>query len=518
MCNGKTTLSFVLFMAIACAFALPAVQPTAAAAPAPLPAAVSPLARDEWGGEPLRPGRGCTTVYATDGKQMLGGNNEDFRDPLTKVSFVPGEEGAFGRVYFGYENWWTEGGMNDQGLFFDGLAVGIPVPVDLEGKDLFSGTNFLDFLMARCATVACVVEMFEQYYTEETWAWQHLFGDATGESAIIEPRTIIRQRGGYQVATNFYQSTTPPQERDCWRYQTATEMLEAAAALSVEYIRDVMAAVHQGGPGSRTLYTNVYDLANRLVYLYHFYDYEHVVVIDLEEELAKGAHVYDLPALFPPNLRAEQFSAPILRGYDDLIQSRLAEVDAAVLAACVGEYEMAEGSGWPDDRITVVPHGDSLMLVFPSYHRAELFPQGGTSFFAVTWAGREYEVRFDANFGVDAGGRVQYLELVYPEGAVTRHRRLDREPAVQEAATPLPVATVRPTATARPVAEATATSGPTTTPRPTATAEPTAAPTVTPVEATPAPGFPWGWAIVPVALLAAAAGWVAMRRRRSAGG
>ena len=205
MCNGKTVLSLVLVLAIRCAAALPAgvPPPVGRAAPAPLPVAMSPPARDEWGGDPLRPGQGCTTVYATDGKQMLGGNNEDFVDPLTKVSFVPAEEGTFGRVYFGYENWWTEGGMNDQGLFFDGLAVGIEVPVLLEGKRQFSGTNLLDYVMARCATVACVVEMYEEYYTEETWAWQHLFGDATGESAIIEPRTILRQRGGYQVVTNF---------------------------------------------------------------------------------------------------------------------------------------------------------------------------------------------------------------------------------------------------------------------------------------------------------------------------
>jgi len=476
---------------------------------------MSPVARDEWGGEPLRPGQGCTTVYATDGKQMLGGNNEDFVDPLTKVSFVPAEEGTFGRVYFGYENWWTEGGMNDQGLFFDGLAVGIEVPVILEGKQQFSGTNFLDHVMARCATVACVVEMYEEYYAEETWAWQHLFGDATGESAIIEPRTILRQRGGYQVVTNFYQSTTPPEERDCWRYKTATQMLEGSPALSVEYIRDVMAATHQPGAGSRTLYTNVYDLANRIVYLYYFHDYEHVVVIDLEEELAKGTHSYDLPALFPPNPRAEQFSAPILREYENLIRSRLVEVDPAVLAAYVGDYGMPEGWGAPDDRITVVPHGASLMMIRPDSHRNELFPQSETSFFAITWAGTPYEVWFDANFGVDAAGRVLYLELVYGEDNVVRHDRLGPESLVQGVATPVPTAVARPTTT----------TVPTSTTRLTAMAEPTPAPSVTPVAATPAPpvpaqnpGFPWGRAIVPVALLAAAASWVAIRRRWSARG
>ena len=33
---------------------------------------------------------------------MLGGNNEDYYNPLTKVWFIPAEAGTFGRVYFGF--------------------------------------------------------------------------------------------------------------------------------------------------------------------------------------------------------------------------------------------------------------------------------------------------------------------------------------------------------------------------------------------------------------------------------
>ncbi len=497
MGNGKTSLSLVLVLAMVCAVALAAGR--ASAAPAPFAAAMSPMAPDERGVESLPAGRGCTTVYATDGVQMLGGNNEDFVDPLTKVSFVPASEGTFGRVYFGYENWWTEGGMNDQGLFFDGLAVGIEVPVVLEGKQLYGGTSFIDYVMARCATVSCVVDMYETTYTEETWAWQYLFGDATGESVIIEPREMLRQRGGYQVATNFYQSATPEEERDCWRYDTATQMLDGSPGLTVEYMRDVMAAVHQPGPGSRTLYTNVYDLANRLVYLYYYHDYEHVVVIDLEDELAEGSHSYDLPALFPPSPRAEQFSAPILRQYNDLIESRLVEVDPAVLAAYVGDYEAPEEWAGPDQRISVVRHSDSLMMSRPDSHRNELFPQSETSFFAITWAGKPYEVWFDASFGVGPDGRVLYLELDYGDGQTTRHNRLSAERVLRDVATPVPTSTPRPTSTADP------------------TAQPTPEPSATPVPSLPAAnaGLRWDWAILPVALLAAA-GWVAVRRRHAA--
>jgi len=506
MRGRKRMLLLVLVLAVGCVD-LFAVAP----GPALYPAAVSFPARAPWGGAPPRPNQGCTTVFATDGEQMLGGNNEDYMDPLTKVWFVPAEQGTFGRVYFGYENYFSQGGMNDQGLFFDSQSVDMPLPVPIEGKQPFTGTNFVDYVMAHCATVACVAEMFETYYAQETWAWQHLFGDATGESAIIEPQTILRQRGGYQVATNFYQSITPPAERTCWRYSTATSLLGSPVPLSVERMRDVMDAVHQGVEESPTLYTNVYDLVNRKVYLNYFFDYEHVVVLDLAEELAQGAHGYDLPALFPPNPTAEKYSAPILRRYNNLILSRLVAVDPAFLAAYVGDYELPEGWGAPGDQIHMVAHGTSLMMVFPDWHRYELFPQGETSFFAVTWGETDYEVRFDANFAIDADGRVRSLELVYG-GNNVRVNRLGPESYVPYMPTPVPTATPRPTATPSPTA----------TPRPTATAEPTATavptPAPSPVPAVPAPephpGFPWGWVIVPVALLAVAAAWYAFRRRR----
>jgi hypothetical protein len=55
----------------------------------------------------------------TDGQRVLVGNNEDSKIPYTRVWFVPAEKDQFGRVYFGYDNWIPQGGMNDQGLFFD---------------------------------------------------------------------------------------------------------------------------------------------------------------------------------------------------------------------------------------------------------------------------------------------------------------------------------------------------------------------------------------------------------------
>ena len=91
----------------------------------------------------LQSNQGCSVLYATDGELALGGNNEDYINPLTKVWFIPGEGGSFGRVYFGFADYHAQGGMNDQGLFFDGLGLDETFPVSKGGKQEYAG-NLVD--------------------------------------------------------------------------------------------------------------------------------------------------------------------------------------------------------------------------------------------------------------------------------------------------------------------------------------------------------------------------------------
>lgn len=476
----------------------------------------------------LAPG-GCTVVYATDGQQMLGGNNEDYINPLTRVWFIPPEDGAFGRAYFGFEDQFAQGGMNDQGLFFDGLALDRAYPVTREGKEYYAG-NLAERAMAECATVDCAVDLFDRYYAVEAWSWQFFFGDARGASAIVEADATIRQQGGYQVATNFAQSITPPEESRDRRYGTAVGMLEGMETLSVESIRDVMDAVHVSGP-SQTLYTTVYDLANQVVYIYYFHTYDDVVVLDLQEELARGYHSHDLASLFAPNEAAEAWAAPRLRRYQALIDGRRAEgLDPAILQAYSGTYR------WPgEDRLLTVDAGEqSLVLHFADYRRYELFPSSVTDFFWVGFLGSEFAVGYEAGFVLDEDRRIEYLEMHYGAGPV-RLERLGPDSVLPE----LPTAT--PTATATkppPTAPPSPTPPPTATPLPTATSSPTTPPTDTPAltgvpaqatgaapTATPTPatanggdGLPWLWSLLALALVGAGAGWLTVRRRRPRGG
>ena len=59
------------------------------------------------------PGHACTAFMMSDGQRVLVGNNEDYNIPHTRVWFIPAENGHYGRVYFGYDNWSPQGGMND---------------------------------------------------------------------------------------------------------------------------------------------------------------------------------------------------------------------------------------------------------------------------------------------------------------------------------------------------------------------------------------------------------------------
>src|SRR5262245_20805118 len=222
----------------------------------------------------------------------LAGNNEDWTDKDTKIWFHPAAEHSFGRVYFGFGNGFPQGGMNDHGLFFDGLALETKTEA-APGRETFDG-NLIDKAMRECSTVAQVVELFERYDFPALASGQLFVGDATGDAAILERSAIIRKSASHLVATNFNQSLIPPEKATCPQYRKANEMLDEAPDLTVDVIHDVLDAVHQ----DITVYSNVYDLVHRDVYLFIEHDFATVVQFNLDEELQKGERELDLPAYF----------------------------------------------------------------------------------------------------------------------------------------------------------------------------------------------------------------------------
>jgi hypothetical protein len=289
--------------------------------------------------EPVHVGPGCTVIYAADGQVALGGNNEDGFNPLTKIWFVPGSDGGYGSAWVGYDDLVIQGGMNEAGLFFDGLAVREVTVPPKPGKPELTGGSAWTALMSRCSSVDCVRQFYDDTSLPGTWNGQALFGDRYGNSAIVEPLTIIPKEGAFQVATNFFQSEIPAADRTDERYVIATSMLEHRDRFSADLMRDVLHATSQQGDVN-TLYSTVYDLNVGTIDLYYFQDFGKKITFDLRTELAKGIHGYDIPALFPPSEAADRVAAPI-RGRIAAALGKIPEVAVtnADLARFVGTYE-----------------------------------------------------------------------------------------------------------------------------------------------------------------------------------
>jgi hypothetical protein len=388
----------------------------------------------------LFPDMGCTVIYASDGEIALGGNNEDYIIPFTQAWFLPPEDGKFGRVYFGFEGFLWGGGMNDQGLFFDALGVDQPIKVSLEGKTRHYG-SLPGKALEECADIDCVVDIFSNNYSLDTWYHQFMFGDAYGNSVIVEANTFLHNEKSYQVATNFYQSITAPATcHSCDRYHNAMNLFASTGEYSVDLIRDILDAVHSES-GSPTLYSTVYDLKDRVVYLYHYHDFENVFIFQLDEELAKGYHAYTLADLFPPNQAyldwAKQeldYVASLRAAYQPI------QVDPEIYVAYIGDYDIPSELGLPYPFYRIDILNDSLFLKIKTDKGwLELFPLSETDFYHVSSF-----AQFEVTFLKDENGEVN--QFLYTENGeeytFNRITEDDLEPATPS---PSPTATLIPT-------------------------------------------------------------------------
>lgn len=443
----------------------------------------------------MHPEMGCTVLYAAGDGLALGGNNEDFFDPFTRVWFLPPTAGQFGRVYFGYDGYLWGGGVNDHGLFMDALAMETGIPVDPGDKPVFRDT-LADKALAECDAVACVIDLFSTYHIYDTWYFSFMFGDAHGDSVIFEPGGFLLKEGTYQIATNFYQTTTDPDNCNheaCQRFRTARAVLESAPTLSVETIRDALDAVHFN-TGSPTLYSNVYDLTNNRIHLYYFHDYETEVIIDINEELAKGYHEAALGDLFPENPAAAAFAKQPAR---ELIAKKAVYPvfagDALSIESLAGTYQLVQ-PGQFYESLMIDEHGDNLVLKLKSDKAwLNLTPYAVDSFYHVSLF---YD--FDLHFLVDETGQTRQFTLT-TDGQTFTYLRSGEE-LITPTARPLPTETPQPT-----------------TPPPTETAIPQTTLTAAPTKSTPSlmePALFGYWWALPALLLVGLLVWVFRMRKR----
>ena len=248
----------------------------------------------------------CTFGMATLDGTTLFGSNEDNDKADTNIWFLPAEEGKYGRVYLGYNDGFTQGGMNNKGLCFDGASTPTSNLKYNPKKKAYEG-NLIEKIMEECATVDDVVKMVDEYqFAVLKNQGQLMFADASGEAVVIGGRgkrgrdiDVIRKKKNYMVLTNFFPSYPKKGGYPCIRHKTATQMFELDATPSVDNFVSILKAVHVEGNATATVYSHIFNLNTKTVNLFYFHNYRETVAFTLEDELKKGPHSYRVKALFP---------------------------------------------------------------------------------------------------------------------------------------------------------------------------------------------------------------------------
>ncbi|MFX1532615.1 MAG: carcinine hydrolase/isopenicillin-N N-acyltransferase family protein [Promethearchaeota archaeon] len=261
----------------------------------------------------------CTNFKIKDDHTVFFGNSEDqtYSQILeTYITFIPrgqvwydGLTIEYGSVILGYANGseysWVQGGMNDQGLAFDSTSVPYTTPnLHNERPPLLIPQIF------NCMTIDEVIECINTHSIHPIEGnIQTFFVDRSGESIVYNigvdgEFAVFRTNSSFQIATNHYVDDPfrgNPSPDSIERYNAAEEKLNDIVTndvLTVDSITSVLEAVHFEGPNLNTVYSNIFDVTNGDIYLYFFHQFEEVVKLNLEEELAKGRHTYRIADLF----------------------------------------------------------------------------------------------------------------------------------------------------------------------------------------------------------------------------
>jgi len=227
----------------------------------------------------------CTVFKTTQSGKTFIGNSEDWVEENARVWFVAAGPGKHGRVLFGFENGWAQGGMNDQGLFFDGIASEVQDWTPVPGQEDFPG-NLCELILEEAATVDDAVGYFERYNFPSLLVGQFIFVDATGNTAAIS-----YEEGQLKVESALASNYTRG-----YRSEKARDLLGATQGVDVKTMRNILKACQRRDEYA-TQYGNIYDPLGLKVYVYPRVGAAREVAFDLEEELAQGNHYYDLARL-----------------------------------------------------------------------------------------------------------------------------------------------------------------------------------------------------------------------------
>ena len=338
----------------------------------------------------------CTIFKMTQLGHTLIGNNEDWIDAKAKVWFLAAEPAKYGRVLFGFKNGWAQGGMNDQGLFFDGVAGEVRDWTPDSSREDFPG-NLCEKALEECSTVKDAITIFERNNFPSLLVGTFVFVDATGKTAVIyfeKGRLRIEEHSAPLYALGYYG-------------ERADELLGDTSDLNVDTMARILGSCLRNDTYS-TQYGNIYDPQNLIVHVYPSCGEEQTAILDLKEELARGDHYYELANV------AEQQSSEILVDHKT---HPVHDLPASSYVEYVGQYDSDNAS------ITIIQSDKHLLLrsdiIFDAAMAIEILPVTADTFFA-------RHLAIEVNFHRDSSGKIVDCSLAYDgeiyQGRKTRSR------------------------------------------------------------------------------------------------
>ncbi len=283
----------------------------------------------------------CTIFSASIGDKVLFGNNEDYYKPKTYLWTDPATKENYGCIYLGYKNYSHQGGINEKGLCFDANALpkskinphselSLPPNYEKPYENIIIWIPVL--ILRKAATVEEAIEIAKKYQRKnwypisENLKYQLNFADAKGDAVVISVNengelafTRKNENENFLISTN-YNKANPENalEYPCERYKITEEKLQQIKTendLTVDSFKSILDTVHEKGVFNKTLYSNIFDLKNGIIYLYYKHQYNEVVVLKIKEELAKGhfnIRIRDLFSKETTSKASRDFIVPIL--------------------------------------------------------------------------------------------------------------------------------------------------------------------------------------------------------------
>lgn len=251
------------------------------------------------------------TGFAVYGEKVMYGLNFDFpeADIVVRISAPEGYNECF-TMRFSYGNLYGDNGlMNKEGLFTSTQNL---YPEERYTFDEEEGT----VSVARAAmeipysfgNVPDILKLLEEAELRHVYGSYHdLFADAEGNAFVLEligGETIVTEIGDnpYILMTNFPVADLARKDfadiqgygKD--RYETAQRMIEEGLeTFDVEAAFDVLEQTMQRSGSYPTQYSNVYDPANRTVYIAVKRDYDHIWQVTLDDKTLRTYSGFSAP-------------------------------------------------------------------------------------------------------------------------------------------------------------------------------------------------------------------------------